>query len=71
MDLSTYVPKPKQSRKKSGGAKKIGRSLKKCAKYRAEGTREKNKARRLAKEERRQARFKLRKLRLQIEREGV
>ena len=62
MDLSTYVPKPKRSKKKSGGAKKIGRSLKKCAKYRAEGTREKNKARRIA----RQARLKKRKLRLQI-----
>jgi hypothetical protein len=37
----------KQSRK--GGAKKYGRSLEKCARYRAEGRREKNKARKLRK----------------------
>jgi len=71
MDLSTYVPKPKRSKKKSGGAKKIGRSLKKCAKYRAEGTREKNKARRIAKEARRQKRLKLRKQSLQINRKDI
>ncbi len=66
-----YVPKPKQSRKKSGGAKKIGRNLKKCAQYRAEGRREKNKARRIAKEARRQERLRLRKLRLQIRKDGI
>ena len=71
MDLSTYVPKPKKSKKKSGGAKKIGRSLKKCAVYRAEGKKEKNKARRIAKEARRQERLKLRKRSLQIRKEGV
>ena len=38
------------SRKKSGGAKKIGRSLKKCAVYKALGIREKNKLRKANKE---------------------
>jgi len=38
------------SRKKSGGAKKIGRSLKKCAVYKSLGTREKNKARKAHRE---------------------
>lgn len=57
-----YTPKPKQRKKKSGGAKKIGRNLKKCAKYRAEGRREKNKARRIAKEARRQEKLRLRKI---------
>ena len=31
------------SRKKSGGSKKLGRNKKKCARYRLEGRREKNK----------------------------
>lgn len=60
-----YVPKPRQ-RRKSGGDKKHGRNKLKCARYRAEGRREKNKARRIAKEARRQERLKKRKLRLQI-----
>ena len=38
------------SKKKSGGAKKIGRSIAKCAAYKALGTRKKNKARKAHKE---------------------
>lgn len=34
--------------KSGGGCKKIGRNKDKCKKYKAEGTREKNKARRAA-----------------------
>jgi len=49
------------SRKKSGGgARKIGRDKVKCARYRAAGTRVKNKARRIAKEAKRQERFRIR-----------
>ena len=44
------IPIKKTSRKKSGGAKKIGRSLKKCAVYKALGIRDKNKARKAHKE---------------------
>ncbi len=40
----------KVSRKKSGGAKKIGRNIAKCKVYRALGIREKNKARKARKE---------------------
>jgi len=68
MDIN-YVPKPKQSKKKSGGAKKIGRNLKKCAIYRSEGRREKNKARKIAKEARRQEKLRLRKLKLGLQKE--
>ena len=35
----------KQKKHKGGGAKKIGRNLAKCGKYKAEGRREKNKKR--------------------------
>ena len=45
----------------SGGQKKHGRDATKCQRYRAAGTREKNKAGRIAKEKRRQARFKAKK----------
>ena len=37
-------------RKKSGGGKKIGRSVAKCKRYRDAGTREKNKARKQVKQ---------------------
>ncbi len=43
-----------------GGSKKIGRNKLKCQRYRLENRREKNKARRVAKEARRQERLKLR-----------
>ncbi len=39
----------KQTAKGSHSCRKYGRDLKKCAKYRAEGRREKNKARKAAK----------------------
>jgi hypothetical protein len=64
-DTYSYVPKPRK-RKKSGGSKKHGRNLVKCAKYRAEGRREKNKARRIAKEARRQERLRLRRLQKEL-----
>ncbi len=35
--------KVKATRRQSGGSKKIGRNIKKCARYRLEGRREKNK----------------------------
>jgi len=50
-----------KSRKKSGGSKKHGRSLKKCARYRAENRCEKNKARRKAKYDRKMARLRAKK----------
>ena len=49
---------PKSSRAK-GGTRKYGRDKVKCARYRAQGTKEKNKHRRIEKEKRRQIRFKL------------
>ena len=45
-------------KRSSGGQRKHGRDKVKCARYRASGTREKNKARRIAKEEKRQERFR-------------
>jgi len=45
-------------KRSSGGQRKHGRDKVKCARYKAEGRREKNKARRIAKEERRQERFR-------------
>lgn len=51
---------PRKSRRKSGGDKKHGRNRVKCARYRAEGRREKNKARRKAKYERKMARLRAR-----------
>jgi len=54
----------KARRQKGGGAKKIGRSKAKCAKYRAAGTREKNKKRNIAKA----AKFKAKK---KAEKEGA
>lgn len=49
-----------KSSKAKGGTRKYGRDKVKCARYRAQGIREKNKRRRIEKEKRRQARFKLR-----------
>jgi len=46
---------------KSGGGRKIGRDAKKCQRYRMEGRQENNKAKRLAKEKKRQAGFKAKK----------
>ena len=45
--------KPKKGGRKGSGSKKHGRNKVKCAKYRAEGRREKNKVRKMKK----QARF--------------
>lgn len=42
-------------RRGSGGKKKWGRNKAKCERYRAEGRREKNKARRIARAEKRHA----------------
>jgi len=42
--------KGKAKRQKGGGAKKIGRSKLKCAKYKAMGIREKNKSRKMKKD---------------------
>jgi hypothetical protein len=42
--------KGKGKKQKGGGAKKIGRSKVKCASYKLRGTREKNKARKIAKD---------------------
>ncbi len=49
-----------KSSKAKGGTKKYGRDKVKCARYRAQGKREKNKRRRIEKEKQRQMRFKLR-----------
>ena len=57
------------SKTKSGGGRKHGRDATKCQKYRAAGIRERNKARRIAKEKRRQTRLKERKERIKAERE--
>lgn len=43
-EVLTAAGKGKVKRQKGGGAKKIGRSKIKCAKYKASGRREKNKA---------------------------
>lgn len=51
----------KSSRSK-GGTRKHGRDRDKCARYRTRDTKEKNKRRRIEKEERRQERFKARKV---------
>lgn len=40
---------PHKAKPSSGGTRKIGRNKVKCARYRAEGRRERNKARRAAK----------------------
>ena len=45
----------------TGKSSKKGRDAKKCAKYKAEGRREINKEKRIAKEAKRQERFRLRK----------
>jgi hypothetical protein len=42
--------KGKAKRQKGGGAKKIGRSKVKCARYKGAGIREKNKKRKIAKD---------------------
>ena len=64
-DTYVFVPRPR-NRRKSGGDKKHGRNKVKCARYRAEGRREKNKARRIAKEARRQERLRLRRLQKEL-----
>lgn len=50
-------------KRKSGGAKKIGRNEAKCKAYKAAGTREKNKARKARKEAKKTAKFAARKAR--------
>ncbi len=50
--------KGKAKRQKGGGAKKIGRSKAKCARYRGMGIREKNKARKVKKDEKMKAKNK-------------
>lgn len=47
-----------RSSRGKGGTRKHGRDKVKCARYRAQDRREKNKKRRIEKEERRQAKFK-------------
>jgi hypothetical protein len=44
-----------------GNARKVGRDAKKCQRYKAEGRKQRNKERRIAKEARRQAKLKARK----------
>jgi len=56
--LATGVSK--KGGRKGGGAKKIGRNKTKCAKYRGEGRREKNKAKKQAKNAKREMKDKLR-----------
>jgi len=51
----------KQKKQKGGGAKKIGRNKVKCGKYRAEGRREKNKARKIKKQKKFEAKKKVEK----------
>lgn len=63
-EIPVTAGKGKAKRQKGGGAKKIGRSKVKCARYKAMGTREKNKARKIAKD----AKFKAKK---KAEKEGV
>lgn len=46
----------KSGGRKGGGSKKIGRNKIKCARYRGEGRREKNKARNLKKEAKKKGR---------------
>lgn len=46
------VKKANKKSRSGGGARKIGRDKVKCARYRTEGRREKNKARRIAKQKR-------------------
>jgi len=65
-DTYVFVPRAPRSRRKSGGDKKHGRNKVKCALYRAEGRREKNKERRIAKEARRQEKLRLRRLQKEL-----
>ena len=51
--------KIKTSKKKSGGSKKLGRNTKVCERYRAEGRREKNRARKLLKRIKREAKLQV------------
>jgi hypothetical protein len=44
-----------------GNARKVGRDVKKCQRYKAEGRKNKNKEKRIAKERRRQEQFLVRK----------
>ena len=43
---------PEKISRKSGGSRKIGRNIKKCARYRLENRREKNKKRKMEKRKR-------------------
>jgi len=52
----------KKGGRKSGGDKKHGRNRVKCARYRLEGRREKNKARKLAKYERKMSRLRAKRM---------
>lgn len=59
-----------QIQRKSGGSRKIGRNGKKCAKYRLEGRREKNKRRRMEKLKKKYARNKARKIKQERKQDG-
>jgi hypothetical protein len=50
-----------------GNARKVGRDAKKCQRYKAEGRKQRNKERRIAKEKRRQEKFQFRKEAKQLE----
>ena len=50
VEVLAKAGKGKAKRQKGGGAKKIGRSKLKCAKYKMMGVREKNKARNIKKD---------------------
>ena len=50
---------PKQQKVKGGGGRKIGRDKAKCERYRKDGRREKNKARRMAKQKRFEAKKRI------------
>ena len=52
---------PKQQSKKAGGSPKIGRNLTKCARYKSEHRREKNKARKAVKQVKIEANHRMKK----------
>jgi len=52
----------KKGGRKGGGSKKIGRNMAKCAKYKAQDRRGKNKLRKQAKNAKREAKNKLRRV---------
>ena len=57
----------RQGGRGGGGTRKFGRDEKNCKKYRLEGRKEKNKAKRIVKEAKRQERFKASKEKRQAE----